>query len=107
MYNNKIFLQTDVHNIEGLRRHALHALEELVEEDLGDDLVFVAVIAEAVVGTDGLEVVDEGGGLDLEGAGHGQKFASFQCALFREEKTEMPRRRSAGWEVRRLMIDDC
>ena len=47
-------------------------VEELVEEDLGDDLVFVAVIAEAVVGTDGLEVVDEGGGLDLEGAGHGR-----------------------------------
>ena len=37
-----------------------------------DHLVFVSVIAEAVVGTDGLEVVDEGDGLDLELAGgHG------------------------------------
>ena len=41
-------------------------------DDLGDDLVFVAVVAEAVVGADGLEVVDEGDGLDLEVAGgHG------------------------------------
>ena len=53
-------------------------VEELVEEDLGDDLVFVAVIAEAVVGTDGLEVVDEGDGLDLEGAGHFEEVESEQ-----------------------------
>lgn len=45
-------------------------VEEFVEEDLGDDFVFVAVIAEAVVGADGFEVIDEGGGLELEVAGH-------------------------------------
>jgi hypothetical protein len=65
-----------------LRVDAFHLMgefvvEELVEEDLGDDLVFVAVIAEAVVGADGLEVVDEGDGLDLEVAGgHGERVTS-------------------------------
>ena len=44
-------------------------VEEFVEEDLGDDLELVPIIAEAVVGTDALEVVDEGGGLFLKVAG--------------------------------------
>ena len=34
-------------------------VEEFVEKDLGDDLEFVAIIAEAVVGADRLEVVDQ------------------------------------------------
>jgi hypothetical protein len=49
-----------------------------VEEDLGDDLVFVAVSAEAIVGTDTFEVVNEGDGLDLEGAGPREEVESDQ-----------------------------
>ena len=41
-------------------------VEELVEEDLGNDLELVAVIAQAVVGADALEVVDQGGGFCFE-----------------------------------------
>lgn len=46
-------------------------VEEFVEEDLGDDLELVAIIAQAVLRTDAFEVVDEGDGLFLEVAGHG------------------------------------
>jgi hypothetical protein len=46
-------------------------VEELVEEDLGDDLELVAIVAEAVVGTDAFEVVAESDGFFLEVAGHG------------------------------------
>ncbi len=46
-------------------------VEELVEEDLGDDLELVAIVAEAVVGADGLEVVNEGLGLGFKSAGEG------------------------------------
>jgi hypothetical protein len=35
-------------------------VKELIEEDLGDDLELVAIVPESVVGTDALEVVDEG-----------------------------------------------
>ena len=34
-------------------------VEELVEKDLGNDLEFVAVIAEAIVGADAFEAVDQ------------------------------------------------
>ena len=55
-------------------------VEEFVEKDLGDDLVFVAVIAEAVVGADGFEIINEGGGLELEVAGHfGRKAENLKC----------------------------
>ena len=40
-------------------------VEEFVEEDLGDDFELVAIVAEAVAGADGLEIVDEGGGFFL------------------------------------------
>ena len=47
-------------------------VEGFVEEDLGDDLVLVAVVAESGIGADGFEVVDQrfGVGLKLE-CGHG------------------------------------
>ena len=46
-------------------------VEEFIEEDLGDDLELVAVVAESGIGADGLEVVDQrlGVGLKLLG-GH-------------------------------------
>ena len=34
-------------------------VEELVEKDLGDDLEFVAVVAQAIGGADALEAVDQ------------------------------------------------
>ena len=58
-------------------------VEELVEENLGDDLELVAVVAEAVVGTDAFEVVDEGDGLFLEVAGgHGWKKSEMKRKIF-------------------------
>ena len=57
-------------------------VEEFVEEDLGDDFVFIAVIAETVVGADAFEVVDEGFGLALEvEGGHAVRVESDQCAV--------------------------
>ena len=38
-------------------------IEELVEEDLGDDLELVPIVPQAVACANGFEVVDEGGGL--------------------------------------------
>ena len=35
-------------------------IEEFVEKGLGDDFVLVAAIAQTVIGTDGLEVINEG-----------------------------------------------
>ena len=46
-------------------------VEDFVEKDLGDDLELVAIVTEAVVGADGLEVVDELLGFGVEEAGHG------------------------------------
>ena len=43
-------------------------VEEFVEKDLGDDLELVAIVTEAVVGADGLEVVDELLGFGVEEA---------------------------------------
>ena len=47
-------------------------VEEFIEEDLGDDLELVPVVAESGVGADSLEIVDQrfGVGLKLE-CGHG------------------------------------
>ena len=41
-------------------------VEEFIEEDLGDDLELVAVVAESGVGTDGFEVVDQSFGVGLK-----------------------------------------
>jgi hypothetical protein len=41
-------------------------IEELVEEDLGDDLELVPIVPQAVAGANGFEVVDEGGGFFFE-----------------------------------------
>jgi hypothetical protein len=58
-------------------------VEELVEENLGDNFELVAVVAEAVVSADAFEVVDEGDGLLLEVAGgHGWKKAERKRKIF-------------------------
>jgi hypothetical protein len=43
-------------------------VEEFIEEDLSDDFELVAIVTEAVVGADGLEVVDELLGFGVEEA---------------------------------------
>ena len=41
-------------------------VKKFIKENLGDNLIFVAVVAEAKIGTDTFQVIDQGGGLFLK-----------------------------------------